>query len=72
MDIEGSELSALQGAQKVLCRDKPLCAISVYHKPGDIVLIMNYLKNLVPEYRFAVRHYSNIDTETVLYAFVPA
>lgn len=70
MDIEGSELSALQGAAKTIQRDKPLCAISVYHKPGDMVVLMKYLANLVPEYKFALRHYSNVDAETVLYAFL--
>lgn len=70
MDIEGAELSALQGAENTIQRDKPLCAISVYHKPGDMLIIMDYLKSLVPEYKFALRHYSNSSAETVLYAFL--
>lgn len=70
MDIEGSELSALQGAAKTIQRDRPLCAISAYHKPGDVIVLMQYLKSLVPEYQFALRHYSNVDAETVLYAFL--
>lgn len=70
MDIEGSELSALQGAENTIQRDKPLCAISVYHKPGDMLIIMDYLKSLVPDYKFALRHYSNTSSETVLYAFL--
>ena len=70
MDIEGSELPALRGAAKTIRRDKPLCAISAYHRPGDVIVLMQYLKSLVPEYQFALRHYSNIDTETVLYAFL--
>lgn len=69
MDIEGAELNALIGASHILKRDKPLCAISVYHKAGDLLAIMEYLKNLVPEYKFAVRHYSLGLVETVLYAF---
>lgn len=70
MDIEGSELAALQGAASTIQRDKPLCAICVYHRPGDILVMMDYLKELVPEYRFAVRHYSVLPGETVLYAFL--
>ena len=70
MDIEGAELNALIGASNIIKRDKPLCAISVYHKAGDIAVITSYLKNLVPEYRFAVRHYTTTPHETVLYAFV--
>ena len=69
MDIEGAELDALMGAANTIQRDKPLCAICVYHKLGDVLVIMNYLKSLVPEYRFALRHYSSAWNETVLYAF---
>lgn len=70
MDIEGAELKALEGASKTIMRDKPLCAISVYHKPGDQIALMTYLKSLVPEYHFALRHYSSVAIETVLYAFI--
>lgn len=69
MDIEGAELKALEGAAEVIRRDKPLCALSAYHKPGDQIALMKYLKDLVPEYSFALRHYSNLAIETVLYAF---
>ncbi|MCI9597199.1 MAG: FkbM family methyltransferase [Firmicutes bacterium] len=70
MDIEGSEYDALVGAEKTIMRDKPLCAISVYHKPGDVLNIMDLLHSLVPEYRFWIRHYSFNYTETVLYAAI--
>lgn len=70
MDIEGEEYRALQGAKDTLLRDKPLLAISVYHRRGDILAIMDYLHNLIPEYRFWIRHYSPIGLETVLYAAI--
>lgn len=68
MDIEGEEFRAVQGAQKTILRDKPLLAISVYHRCGDVLAITNYLHELVPEYHFWLRHYSPIGLETVLYA----
>ena len=68
MDIEGEEFRAVQGAQKTILRDKPLLAISVYHRRGDVLAITNYLHELVPEYHFWLRHYSPISLETVLYA----
>ncbi len=68
MDIEGSELEALKGAKTVIQRDKPKCAICIYHKPEDMVTIPLYIKELMPEYRLYVRHYSNSEFETVLYA----
>ena len=68
MDIEGSELKALQGAQKTIKSLKPRMAISVYHKLDDIINIMDYLFKLNPEYRYYLRHYSACQWETVLYA----
>lgn len=70
MDIEGSELVALRGAQATIKRDKPLLAICVYHRKGDVLAIMDYLHTLLPEYRFWLRHYSSFWAETVLYAAV--
>ncbi|MFI3249361.1 MAG: FkbM family methyltransferase [Eubacteriales bacterium] len=70
MDIEGSELKALEGAQESIKKHKPKLAISLYHKPEDILTLPLYIKQLVPEYKIILRHYSNVMTETVLYAFL--
>lgn len=70
MDIEGSELGALHGAERTILRDKPLLAVCVYHKRGDVLAIMDYLHRLVPQYRFWLRHYGFHGFETVLYASV--
>lgn len=68
MDIEGAELKALQGAKNTILRDRPRLAISIYHKPEDIYEIPLFIKSLVPEYKFYIRHYSNFQPETILYA----
>lgn len=70
MDIEGAEFDALHGARKTILRDKPLLAICVYHLRGDVFAIMDYLHQLLPEYRFLLRHYGTVMEETVLYASV--
>ena len=70
MDIEGAEFDALYGAKNTIIRDKPLLAICVYHLRGDLFAIMDYLHQFLPEYRFCLRHYSSVTTETVLYASV--
>ena len=70
MDIEGAELDALHGAKGIIVRDKPLMAISAYHRTGDMLAIMDYLHRLVPEYHFFLRHYSIGTADTVLYAAV--
>lgn len=70
MDIEGAEFDALHGAEQTILRDKPLLAICVYHRAGDVLAIMDYLKQIVPEYHFWLRHYGPLYYETVLYASV--
>lgn len=68
MDIEGSEYQALLGAQKTIVTNKPKLAISVYHKPEDIVDIPKLILTINPDYKLWLRHYSFGDNETVLYA----
>lgn len=58
------------GTIETIKRDKPKCAICVYHKPEDIYEITSFLHRVVPEYKFYMRHYSLCDNETVLYAVV--
>lgn len=70
-DIEGAEWDMLHGAENIIQRSKPKIAISIYHNIYDFFRIPLYLKELVPEYRFAVRQHWNSYEETVLYAFLP-
>ena len=68
MDIEGSELDAINGAQRLIRTWRPRLAISIYHQPLDFMAIPARLLELVPEYRFWIRHYGMGYYETVLYA----
>lgn len=70
-DIEGAEWDMLHGAENIIRRSKPKAAISIYHNIYDFFRIPLYLKELVPEYRFAVRQHWNSYDETILYAFLP-
>lgn len=67
MDIEGAEIKALKGAEKIIKKYKPKLAISVYHKKEDIWEIPRLVLNYVPEYKLYLRHYSPFKDETVLY-----
>ena len=67
LDIEGSELEALNGANKTIKRFMPKLAVSVYHKPMDYVDLPRYIKSIAPEYKMYLRHYTSYSSETVLY-----
>lgn len=68
MDIEGAEFAALRGAKNIIQTQKPKLAICIYHKKEDLTEIPMYIKELVPEYKLYIRHYSDSAGETVLYA----
>lgn len=68
MDIEGAELEALYGAREIISGQTPKLAISIYHKPEDIVELINLIMNYNDNYRFYLRHYSVVSWDTVLYA----
>ncbi len=70
MDIEGAELEALKGARGIIAKTRPKLAISVYHKPQDILELMDYLHSIMPDYCFYLRHYTTWKDDTVLYAIV--
>ena len=61
---------ALQGAENIIKKNKPKLAISVYKNKRDILDILVYIHNLVLEYNLYLRHYSDFEYDTVLYACV--
>lgn len=69
LDIEGAELDALHGAEKIINKWKPKCAISVYHKLEDFIEIPKFLLSVRPDYKLCMRQYSLFEDETILYAW---
>ena len=70
MDIEGSELKALQGMEKTIQECKPKLAICIYHKFEDLWEIPLLIKKFVPDYRLYIRNYTTYLDEIVLYAVI--
>ena len=69
-DIEGSEYGMLLGSEKLIRRCRPKLAISVYHKPDDILRIYGLIAGWELGYKFRLRHHSTICAETVLYCYI--
>jgi FkbM family methyltransferase len=67
-DIEGAESLAIKGAKKILVRDRPQVAISIYHSPDDFINIPYNLIKSLKNYNFYLGHYSLDIYETVFYA----
>jgi len=68
MDVEGNELKALQGARQTILNFKPLLALAAYHKKDDIPVLVDFLKTLVPDYKFYFRVHKPMAIDAVLYA----
>lgn len=67
MDVEGSELEALKGAQKQIIMNIPRLAICVYHKKEDLYTIPQLIKSFYPKYQFYLRAHSSMPTELTLF-----
>lgn len=59
MNIEGSELQALQGAKRVIQGSHPKLAIAGYHKTWDLWEVPKLIGRMDSSYRFYLRSYMN-------------
>lgn len=70
LDVEGDEVSALRGGINHIEHDSPDLVVCLYHKPEDIREIISFVNETNPNYRLYMRHYSDKQKETVLYATI--
>jgi FkbM family methyltransferase len=68
LDVEGDELSALEGSTETLRRAQPLMAVCVYHRPEDIWTIPLFLHKHLPGHRLYLRCHEHDGFELVVYA----
>lgn len=69
-DVEGMEMELLLGARETIQRYRPKLAICVYHYPSHLYEVAEYIRSLVPEYRFNLRQHAPIFGDFVLYAWI--
>ena len=70
VDLNGGEYNMLLGAKETITQNKPKIAVNLSANAVNFYQIALLLKDYVPEYKFAVRHHSYEDKDTVLYAWV--
>jgi len=68
MDIEGSEMDALNGGAQVIRKTLPILAVCVYHLPDHLWKIPLMIKKLSDDYRFFLRPHDEEGWELVCYA----
>ena len=67
LDIEGSELDALEGGRRTIMRYRPRLAVCVYHLPDHLWCVPLKLHELLPDARLTLRSYANDGFECVCY-----
>ena len=68
LDVEGSELSVIEGGRTTLKHSRPRLALSAYHLPNDLWMIGERVRSINPDYRFEFAHHSQQLFESVVYA----
>jgi FkbM family methyltransferase len=68
MDIEGAELSALEGAIETIKEHRPKLAIAIYHSMNDFARIPGWISDLNLGYELFIDHYTIHAEETVCFA----
>lgn len=68
MDVEGSEQKALEGAKKIITKNRPILAICIYHSDSDMINVPDWIIENCPNYKYYVRQHTPFWNETVFYA----
>jgi FkbM family methyltransferase len=68
MDIEGAELDALRGAERLIRRARPRLAICVYHRPEHLWEIPLAVRDLGVPYEYFLRSHGHAGFDAVMYA----
>ena len=70
-DVEGAEAEALQGSESTIKKYSPSLTVSIYHRPGDIFNLIEYVHDLNPKYKLYIRRFPYIPAwDLNLYAVI--
>lgn len=72
LDVEGAEVQALKGMERLIVSERPILAVSMYHRPDDWWRIPGMLMDIVKAnslgYTWFIRAHGDAATDVVLYA----
>lgn len=69
LDVEGSEMAALEGAHRTIRTQRPLLAIAVYHTPSDLADVYAWLESAGCNYTYGLRCYGGDGTDLMLFVW---
>lgn len=70
LEVEGSELKALQGARNTIAQHRPRLAVSMYHKPEDFIELLTFVRDSGQGYRMSLlQHNPHVPDATVCYCY---
>lgn len=69
-DVEGAELSAIEGGADTIRRDKPLMNIACYHRSEDLFTLPLKVLELNPGYKVYIRHTPSIPAWDTCFYFL--
>jgi FkbM family methyltransferase len=70
LDVEGAEAQVLRAASAWIRRRRPLLAISVYHRPADLVELFELVDAIGVPYRYHLRCHGGDGTDLMLYCSI--
>lgn len=69
-DVEGMEMELLRGAEQTIRKYRPKMTLCVYHYPSHLYEVAEYVRSLVPEYKFSLRQHAPLFGDFVLYCWI--
>ena len=68
INLDSSELDALEGAKNIILKNKSKLAISLYHKKSHLFDICKFVSGLNLVYKFYFRIHTKVGSDGVSYA----